>query len=85
MLLIPALFIAISAVLIARFNSDVYKTSGINPASFNKTPALAASASPFCDNSTSTQPVKRFLAFQALSPWRSKINFRLILVILSQL
>ena len=31
----------------------------------------AASAAPFSDRSTSTQPVNRFLAFHSLSPWRS--------------
>ena len=35
-------------------------------------PPRTASASPFADRSTSTQPVNRFLAFHVLSPWRSR-------------
>ena len=33
-----------------------------------------ASARPFSVSATSTQPVKRFLAFHSLSPWRSRTS-----------
>src|SRR4051794_8662456 len=33
-----------------------------------------ASARPFSDSGTSTQPVKRFALFHSLSPWRSRMR-----------
>src|SRR3954470_2722640 len=62
------------AVLIARRSREVWTTSGRSPASRSCSPPRCASARPFSDRGTSTQPVKRFSAFQELSPWRSRIR-----------
>src|SRR6187402_2159016 len=35
-------------------------------------PARTASSRPLPESATSTQPVNRFLAFQSLSPWRTR-------------
>ena len=40
---------------------------------------VAASASPAADKRTSTKPVKRFFAFHSLSPWRNRINSKLLI------
>ena len=61
---------AICCVLMARFRYDVQHTSKSSPASFISSPARFASAFPFSDSSTSTQPVNRFFWFYSLSPWR---------------
>src|SRR3954454_6707700 len=60
------------AVVIARRNSEVCTTSGVSPASASCCPPRSASARPASLRGTSTQPVKRFSAFQTLSPWRSR-------------
>src|SRR3954453_11601735 len=60
------------AVLIARRSSEVWTTSGRIPASRSCSPPRTASSRPRSERATSTQPVKRFSAFQTLSPWRSR-------------
>src|SRR5579883_3445692 len=59
------------AVRIARRSTEVCTTSGSRPRSASSLPPRIASSSPWAVRSTSTQPVKRFFAFHALSPWRS--------------
>src|SRR6478735_606628 len=45
------------------------------PASRISSPARAPSARPLSLRGTSTHPVKRFLAFHSLSPWRSRTSW----------
>src|SRR3954469_16276463 len=59
-------------VRIARLSSEVCSTSGVRSASSRRSPAAAASPSPFAERSTSTQPVNRPSEFHTLSPCRSK-------------
>ena len=61
-------------MVIARRSTEVCSTSGATPASAISWPPRAASVRPFSVSGTSTQPVKRFLAFQSLSPWRSSTS-----------
>jgi hypothetical protein len=56
------------AVEMARRSSEVCTMSGSSPASASSSPARPASVSPRWDSGTSTHPVKRFSAFQVLSP-----------------
>src|SRR5207237_7684617 len=65
---------AIQRLLIARFRTEVYVISKLNPPSRNRRPASRASRSPCGDSPTSVQPVKRFSRFQVLCPCRSRTS-----------
>src|SRR5665647_1477997 len=55
---------------------EVCTTSGSRSAAFSCWPPRRASARPLSVRSTSTQPVKRFLAFHSLSPWRRSMSVK---------
>src|SRR3954447_5084547 len=75
---------AISLVRIARRRTLVCTTSGRTPCSFSSSPPRRASSSPLASRSTSTQPVKRFLAFHSLLPCRSSTKVPVMVPILPQ-
>src|SRR5690242_14569751 len=75
---------AISLVRMARRRTLVCTTSGSTPLSFSSSPPRRASASPLASRSTSTQPVKRFLAFHSLLPCRSSTKVPVMASILPQ-
>src|SRR5664280_3393422 len=58
----------------ARRCTEVCTTSGRRPDSLSCWPPRTASARPLSVRSTSTQPVKRFLAFHWLSPCRRRMS-----------
>ena len=62
---------AIQSVRIARFSTEVYARSNVNPSAFSSSAAVFASCLPLSLRSTSTHPVNRFSRFQSLSPCRS--------------
>jgi len=62
------------AVVIALRSTEVCTMSGWTPASVSRPPPRIASAVPFSDSGTSTQPVNWLRAFQVLSPWRNRIR-----------
>jgi hypothetical protein len=66
---------AMAAVRTALVRTEVWTTVGRGRwLAANISPALRASSTPRGVRSTSVHPVKRFSAFQADSPWRSRIS-----------
>ena len=58
----------IHKVLMALFNTEVYATSNVKPASFKYCPPWAASFNPFSFKEASAHPVKMFMSFHSDSP-----------------
>ena len=67
----------VSRCVMARRSTDVCTTSGSSPRSASSSPPrLGLGAALVATAPTSTQPVNRFLAFQSLSPCRSRTRGR---------